>query len=147
MRPAAEIWKGLNGSDRSEIVERLYGLSRGVVEWQGRCAAGEVSAGVRYGRLDFTVRTLREFLGEALGKRVTETGFVEIDGALKRPGDDELAGIVARLGELGTLLEDWAEACAAGRAVAWIVYGRLVEYVEELWDEVCWEGGEERVEP
>ena len=147
MRSASEIWKGVSGSDRSVIVERLFALSKEVLIWKSRCASGEVEAWAWYGGLDFDVDMLREDLSQAFGKNITDgKEMVTIDGQGKRLGRFESEMVVTKLGELGTLLEEWAEACAAGKLVAWIVLGRVAEYVERIWDRICWDGREGEVE-
>ena len=142
----AEVWKGLSGRDRSVIVERLFALSRGVLEWRSQCALGDVSAWAWYGRYGFEVDLLREDLSEAFGKEMTGLEFAEFDRRLEKVGSVEREVVETKLGELGMLFEDWAEACAAGKAVAWIMFGRFYEYVERLWKQFCWEGREDEVE-
>lgn len=146
LRTDTEVWKGLSGPDRAEIVERLFALSRGVLEWKGRCASSEPRAWAWYGRLDMDVDGLREDLAEAFGQVIAnEDEMVTIDGQRKWRCGLDAEVVVRKLGELGQLLEDWAEACASGKAVAWINVGRLAYYVERMWDQICWHAAEEEV--
>ena len=147
MMPAADVWKGMNGSDRSMIVERIFNLSKAALEWKRQCEEGDVQAWAWYGRLEFEVDMLREDLSEALGVEIIEReDMVTIDGQTKRMCGFESEVVVGKLDELGQLLEVWAEACSAGKAVAWIEVGRLAEYAERMWDQICWDRMEGELE-
>ena len=126
----SEVWKGLSGADRLVIVDRLFALSRGVLEWKAECESGEARAWAWYGKLDTDVYFLMGGLREVMS----------IDGESEWTRDFEREVVVRKLDELGRWIGDWAEKCVAGKAVAWIGVGRLAEYVERIWDQIYGDG-------
>lgn len=144
LRVKSEVWKGLSGEDRLVIVDRLFALSRRVLEWKDECELEEPRAWAWYGKLDsevhFLLGGLREVFGKGTGRHGSYGEMVSIDGQRKWILGFERDAVARKLDELGRLIGDWAEEWAAGKAVAWIGVGRLAEYVERIWDQVCWDG-------
>ena len=132
------VWKGLKATDRALIIERLYALSKAVSQWKDRCASTDVSAWVSYGQLDVHVDILREDLGEAFEKEVIEPDYAVVDGELTVFSSTEREAVETKLSELSMLLDDWAQACTTGKAVAWIMVGHLADHVERLWNHIYW---------